>query len=51
MVTTFVHLVDNRAQGVRDFLNKASQTDERLRLAELEYPSLKKCWDFVRIGS
>ena len=42
MVTTFVRSTDSRTQGVWKFLEKASQTDAGVRLAELVYPSLKK---------
>ena len=42
IVTTFVHSVGGRTQGIWKFLKTASQTDAGVRLVELEQPSLKK---------
>ena len=42
MVTTIVHSVGNRTQGVWKFLEEASQLEGDVRLAELRHSSLKK---------
>ena len=41
-MTTFVRSAGSQTQGVWKFLEKASQTDAGVSLAELEHPSLKK---------
>ena len=45
MVTTFVHSAGSRTQGVWKFLEKSSQSDAGVRLAESELPSMKKMLD------
>ena len=50
MVTTFVRSVGDRTLSVWNFLEDACHTDAGMRLAELEHPSLKKCWRIVRGG-
>ena len=42
MVTAFVRSAGSRTQGVWKFLEKASQTDAGVRVAELGHLSLKK---------
>ena len=42
MVTTFIHSAGSQTQDVCKFLEKASQNNAGVRLAELKHPSLKK---------
>ena len=46
MVSTFVCSAGSRNQEVWKFLEKVSQTDAGVRLAELEHSSLKKMFSF-----
>ena len=46
METTFIRAAGDRAKGVWKFLDTVRQTDTGVKLAELEYSSLKRCLSF-----
>ena len=50
MMTTYVRSAGSRTQEVGKFLEKASQTDVGVRLAELENPFIKKYFHLCRKG-